>query len=252
MNKQIEIFIEKLESKKKVLFLTTSNRWEKSDEIPKSTLLAREIKEKLEPSTEVTILDIPKMKIFPCEGNISGLNGNNCGDKKSLLKDDEKNPTGYHRCWASFNHEDDELWKISKELFQSEAVVFFISVRWGQTNAFYQKIIERLSWIENIHETLGEENFVSNIEAGCVVIGQNWNAENVMETQKQVYEFFGFQVPDDLSLYWQYTQDTLDETPESYKDAPKKFSEEFQISIKKLKESLNHTFAGLKRLSEFK
>ena len=198
MNDQIKIFTEKLAEKKKVLFLTTSNRWDKSEEIPKSTLLARELKEKLKDTTEVTILDIPKMKIFPCEGNVSGLKGNNCGDKGSLLKDSEKNPTGYHRCWASINNQDDELWKVSKELFESEAVVFFISVRWGQANAFYQKLIERLNWIENIHTTLEEENFISSIEAGCVIIGQNWNGENVMETQKQVYEFYGFQVPDEL------------------------------------------------------
>jgi hypothetical protein len=130
-------------------------------------------------------------------------------------------------------------------------VIFFISVRWGQTNAFYQKLIERLSWIENISATLGEENFVSNIEAGCVIIGQNWNGENVMETQKQVYEFFGFQVPDELSFYWQYTQNTLDETQESYKDAPKAFSKEFGISVAKLKESISSLFKGLKRLLDF-
>jgi multimeric flavodoxin WrbA len=251
MNNQIEIFIKKLEEKKKVLFLTTSNRWDKSNEIPKSTSLAREIQEKLKGTTEVTILDIPKLKIFPCEGNVSGLKGNNCGDKGSLLKDDEKNPSGYHRCWASINNQDDELWKVSKELFESEAVIFFISVRWGQANAFYQKLIERLNWIENIHTTLGEENFISNMEAGCVIIGQNWNGENVMETQKQVYEFYGFQVPDELSLYWQFTQDVLDETQESYKEAPKAFSKEFDISISKLKESLSSSFKRLKRLFEF-
>jgi len=251
MSQQLEIFKKKLSEKKKVLFITTSNRWEKSKEIPKSTMLARDIKDQLQGITEIEILDLPQMKIFPCEGNISGVNGNSCGDKKSLLKDGEKNPTGYHRCWASFNHEDDELWKISKELFESEAVIFFISVRWGQTNAFYQKLIERLSWIENISATFGEENFVSNIEAGCVIIGQNWNGENVMETQKQVYEFFGFQVPDELSFYWQYTQNTLDETQESYKDAPKAFSKEFGISVAKLKESISSLFKGLKRLLDF-
>lgn len=251
MNDQVQILIEKLSKKSKVLFLTTSNRWEKSGEIPKSTSLAREIGEKLKETTDVVILDIPNIKIFPCEGNVSGIKGNNCGDKGSLLKDPEKNPTGYHRCWASINNKEDELWKVSKELFEAEAVIFFISVRWGQANAFYQKLIERLNWIENIHTTLGEENFISNIEAGCVVIGQNWNGENVMETQKQVYEFYGFQVPDELSLYWQYTQDTLDETQESYKDAPESFSKEFEIPINKLKESLSSAFKGLKRLFDF-
>ena len=248
---QVQELIEYLSGKKKVLFLTTSNRWEGSKEIPKSTLLAMDIKSKLEESTEVTLLEIPKLKIFPCEGNVSGVEGNNCGIKDSLLKDDEKDPSGNHRCWASLNNKEDELWKVSKELFESDAVIFFISVRWGQANAFYQKLIERLNWIENRHTTLGEDNIVSNIDAGCIIIGQNWNGEQVLETQKQVYEFYGFNVPDELSVYWQYTQDSNDETQESYKDAPKSFGKEFEISITKLKESLSRGFKNLKRLTDF-
>lgn len=249
---QTKELIEYLSNKKKVLFLTTSNRWEGSKEIPKSTLLAKEIKTRLQDTTEVTLLEIPKLKIYPCEGNVSGVDGNNCGIKDSLLKDEEKNPSGYHRCWASINNEDDDLWKVSKEIFESEAVIFFISVRWGQANAFYQKLIERLNWIENRHTTLSEDNIVSNIDAGCVIIGQNWNGEQVMETQKQVYEFYGFNVPDEISLYWQYTEDSNDESQESYKDSPKIFGEEFEISITKLKESISRKFNNLKRLIDFR
>lgn len=251
MSYRLENFLQNLSSKKKVLFLTTSNRWEGSKEIPKSTLLARSIKERISDTTEVNIIDVPSLNIFPCEGNVSGVDGNNCGIKDSVLKDKEKNPTGLHRCWASINNPEDELWKISKEMFESEVVIFFISVRWGQANAFYQKLIERLNWIENIHTTLGEDNFISDIEAGCVVVGQNWNGENVLETQKQVYEFYGFQVPDELSFYWQYTQDILDETQESYKEAPKAFVKEFELSITSLKESLIRGFGRLKKLLDF-
>jgi len=248
---QIQELVEYLSNKNKVLFLTTSNRWEGSKEIPKSTLLAMDIKSRLAETTEVSLLEIPKLKIYPCEGNVSGVDGNNCGIKDSLLKDAEKDPSGNHRCWASLNNKDDELWKVSKELFESEAVVFFISVRWGQANAFYQKLIERLNWIENRHTTLGEDNIVSEIDAGCIIIGQNWNGEQVLETQKQVYEFYGFNVPEELSLYWQFTQDSNDESQESYKEAPKVFGREFEISITKLKESLLRGFRSIKRLADF-
>ena len=176
---QIQGLVEYLSNKNKVLFLTTSNRWEGSKEIPKSTLLAMDIKSRLDETTEVNLLEIPKLKIYPCEGNVSGVEGNNCGIKDSLLKDTEKDPSGNHRCWASLNNGDDELWKVTKELFESDAVVFFISVRWGQANAFYQKLIERLNWIENRHTTLGEDNIVSGNDAGCIIIGQNWNGEQV-------------------------------------------------------------------------
>ena len=164
MKEVLDNTISHLKQKQKILFLTTSNRWAGDKEKPKSTLLAEEIA-KAVGSEKVTILDVPKLNIYNCEGNISIGKGNNCGAKEALLKNKEKNPSGYHRCWASINNKDDELWKISKDLFQSDCVVFFGSVRWGHMNAYYQKLIERLSWIENRHSTMKEENMVGNIDA---------------------------------------------------------------------------------------
>jgi len=246
--KNTEALIDYLSTKKRVLFLTTSNRWEGSEETPKSTILAYQIQENLKNSTEVVLLEVPKLKIYPCEGNVSTAKGNSCGLKDALLKDKDKNPSGLHRCWASINNEDDELWKISKELFESDAVVFFISVRWGQANSFYQKLIERLNWIENMKTTLGEKNSVEGIDAGCVVIGQNWNGENVMETQRKVYEFYGFNTPDELFVQWQFTDDENDESQESYKEAPKSFGKYFDISLSIIFKEAKRIIA---RLSDF-
>ena len=102
MEEQKLSLIDRLSEKKKVLFLTTSNRWEGSKEIPKSTILAKDIAQAIEETSdcEVTVLEIPKLKIYPCEGNVSGMDGNSCGVKDSILKDKTKNPTGNHRCWA--------------------------------------------------------------------------------------------------------------------------------------------------------
>ena len=148
------------------------------------------------------------------------------------MKDKEKNPSGNHRCWASINNKDDELWKISKPLFEADAVIFFVSVRWGQANSIYQKLIERLNWIENRHTTLEEDNIIEGKEAGIVGIGQNWNGETVLQTQKKVLDFYGFEVPDQLSFNRQYTDDALDETAESYKKAPEAFEQAFDIKLK--------------------
>lgn len=219
--------IEYLKGKKKILFLTTSNRWEGDKEKPKSTILAEFIKSKV--GDNIEIIDVAKLNIYICEGNVSKSDGNNCGVKDAVLKDKEKNPSGNHRCWCSINNKDDELWKISKPLFESDAVVFFVSVRWGQTNSVYQKLIERLDWIENRHTTLNENNIIENIDAGIIAIGQNWNGETVIETQKQVLEFYGFKVPEELSFNWQYTKDKLDESQESYKKALKTFKKVFGI-----------------------
>jgi multimeric flavodoxin WrbA len=121
------------------------------------------------------------------------------------------------------NNPDDELWKISRELLQSDAVVFFTSVRWGQTNAIYQKLIERLTWLENRHSTQGEDNILGNIDAGIIVIGQNWHGAEVLGTQKQVLSYFGFNVVPELCWNWQYLENAADESPESYAKAAQVF-----------------------------
>ena len=172
--------IQMLKKYKKILFLTTSNRWhgEEGGEMPKSTLLAYEIAKHMKDAT-ISVIEVPLLKIYPCEGNVSTARGNTCGQLEAKKKDPFKNPSGYHRCWASVNNKDDELWKISKELFESECVIFFGSVRWGQMNSEYQKLIERLTWIENRHSTLKEENIAGNIDAGIIIISQNWNSVQI-------------------------------------------------------------------------
>jgi multimeric flavodoxin WrbA len=175
------------------------------------------------------LIDVSDLKIFPCEGNVSRKDGNSCGLLKSKLKDKDKNPTGYHRCWASLNNKSDELWKVSKELFESDAVIFFSSVRWGQTNMFYQNLIERLTWIENRHSTLGESNIVKDIVSGFICVGQNWNGEEVTEIQKEVHKFYGFDVNDNLYWNWQYTKNENDESNSSYKKSHKKFIDDMGL-----------------------
>jgi len=216
-----------LQQKKKILFLTTSNRWsgEEGGETPKSTQLAQYLKNQLK--KKVTNIDVPKLNLYPCEGNVSTERGNSCGQKKALLHDLEKNPSGQHRCWASLNNPNDELWKISKALLESDAVVFFTSVRWGQTNAYYQKLIERLTWLENRHSTLGEDNILEKIDAGIIVIGQNWHGKEVLGTQKQVLSYFGFKVIDDLCWNWQYSENVTDESDASYAKAARAFKKTF-------------------------
>jgi multimeric flavodoxin WrbA len=230
--KAIQKTLDILNKKNKVLLLACSNRynWDKNNiDVPKSTIIAMYLKEQL--GDKAVLIDIPELNIVPCEGNVSRKDGNTCGVLKSMLKDKSKNPSGNHRCWASFNNPDDELWKVSKELFESDSVIFFSSVRWGQTNMYYQNLIERLTWIENRHTNLGESNLVKNIETGFICVGQNWNGEEVSETQKKVHEFYGFKPNDDLYWNWQYTKDVYDESKESYKKAYSKFIKDTKIPV---------------------
>lgn len=220
--KQLEKAVEYLDTKEKVLLIATSNRSKFSakdgQDRPKSTRIAEVIQRSLG-AHKCTLVDISKLKIYNCEGNVSSKDGNTCGVRAAKLKDEEKNPSGNLRCWASYNNPDDELWKVVTPLLESHAVVFLGSIRWGQANAYYQKLIERLDWIENRWTTLGERNIVKDIESGFIFIGQNWNGTNVVKTQKQVHEFYGFKPVDELYFNWQFTDDAEDESKDSYKEA---------------------------------
>jgi hypothetical protein len=217
-----------LESTNDILLLTTSTRFkDHSWDIPKTTQLANRLKEMLVARKKrVSLLDVSQLVIHDCEGNVSSKRGNDCGVKAAKLQDRSKNPTGHHRCWASLNNRDDQLYKVSRELFKSQAVIFFVSVRWGQTNGVYQRLYERLSWIENRSSSLGESPIpqLKNLEEGMVLFGQNWNDQQVLQTQMQNFKWFGWKTPAALSFNWQYTDNEHDESPDSYAHAATAFA----------------------------
>lgn len=213
----------------KVLLLTCSNRYDKilKNQTPKSTILAKVIKSQLD---NCTLINVPDLNIHPCEGNVSLEQGNRCGIKEALLKDKEKNPSGYHRCWASIHNPDDELWKISKELFESDCVMFFSSVRWGSANMFYQKLIERLNWINNRYIPLGESNIIKDVTSGYICVGQHDDADRVCAVQMDTHDYYGFKV--DEKLYWYWMSEDIEFNEESLKgyiESYPKFYNEFKI-----------------------
>lgn len=224
--------IKELRKYKKVLLLTCSNRGEEVSEtqLPKSTILAKIIHQNLENSD---LLDVTKLKIYPCEGNVSRMEGNVCGVKEALLEDEEKNPSGYHRCWASIHNPDDELWMVSKKLFESDCVVFFASVRWGSANMFYQKLIERLNWINNRYIPYGEPNIIKDTGSGFIIVGQHVYGDKICELQYSNHEYYGFDVNE--KLYWNWTAEDVkfdDETLEGYIESYPEFLEEFKINLR--------------------
>jgi len=213
-------------SDKKILFLTTSNRWSGQNELPKSTIIANELASQLK---SVEIINVSKLKIFPCEGNVSTHSGNTCGIKEALLKDSKKDPNKFIRCWASINNPTDEMWKVANAIHDADIIIFFGSIRWGKMNAIYTQLIERLTWLENRWTTLGETNILKDKEA-----------------EKEVLKFFGFKTPDVLSFNWQYLNDAKDESKKGYKDAYKTFMKDFNFmetlkeGIRKFKDFISH------------
>jgi len=233
--KKLYIYLKK-NQKKKILFLTTSNRWEGDKELPKSSIIADELIKKLG-SDRIELINVAKLKIFPCEGNVSTKRGNTCGLKDAKLDDDKKNPTGHIRCWASLNNKSDEMYKVANAIFDADIVIFFGSIRWGKMNAIYGELVERLTWLENRHNTLGESNLLKNKEVGVIAVGHNWNGEEAVKLEKQVLGFFGFKTPDVLSFNWQWTKDKFDESKKGYLQEFGDFLKEFDF-VESLQESI--------------
>lgn len=209
---------------KKILFLTTSNRWEGEKELPKSSIIAEEFKKRLKNSE---LINVSKLKIFPCEGNVSAHEGNKCGVKDAMLK--SNNPEKFIRCWASINNKTDEMYKVANAIYDADIIIFFGSIRWGKMNAIYTQLIERLTWLENRHTTLGESNLLKDKECGVVAIGHNWNGEVAVKTEREVLSFFGFKTPEKLSFNWQFTKNKLDETQKGYEAEYDKFLKDFSF-----------------------
>jgi multimeric flavodoxin WrbA len=235
-------FLTTLSGEKRVLFITTSNRGEyisSKGEKPKSTRLAEHLSDLLkEKGVDVVTMDAAKLKIHNCLGCVSELKGNMCGSPKAKLKDTEKNPHGHLKCWASVDFKDDELWKIANELYNSDAVIFFASNRWGNPNAIYQKLIERLDWIESSYTTYNGPNTVKNKKAGMVLLGQNWRVQESLEVQYHVLNFFGFETPDELFMGWQFTRDTDDEEQKSYQESSSSFEQSWGMEIPNKEETI--------------
>jgi len=231
--KELSKYLKK-QGDKKIVFLTTSNRWGGEDESPKSSMVAKELADKLD---NCKIINVSTLKIFPCEGNVSNRKGNNCGVKEALLKDKDKNPTGEIRCWCALNNKSDEMYKVANAILESDIIIFFGSIRWGKMNAIYTQMIERLTWLENRHTTLNESNLLKDKEAGIIAIGHNWNGKESIKLETQVLSFFGFKTPDVLSFNWQWTNDSLDETKAGYKKDFPDFIKEFNFK-EMIKESI--------------
>jgi hypothetical protein len=113
----------------------------------------------------------------------------------------------------------------------------------GKMNAIYTQLIERLTWLENRHTTLGESNLLKDKEAGVIAVGHNWNGKESVKLEKEVLSFFGFKTPDVLSFNWQFLSDANDETQSGYKKEYKSFMKDFNF-VETLKE-------GIKRFKEF-
>jgi len=95
---------------------------------------------------------------------------------------------------------------------------------------YYQKLIERLNWINNRFVPLGEDNVIKNIESGFMIVTQHYGGEPITENQMDMHDYFGFKVNPALYSYWQ-AEDIYfdDETLRGYLESYPRFYSEFRI-----------------------
>ena len=129
------------------------------------------------------------------------------------------------------------MYKVANAIFDADIVIFFGSIRWGKMNAIYTSLIERLTWLENRHTTLGESNLLKNKEAGIIAVGHNWNGEEAVKLEKEVLSFFGFKTPTQLSFNWQFLKNANDESKDGYVAEFGEFLKDFNF-VETLQESV--------------
>jgi hypothetical protein len=111
--------------------------------------------------------------------------------------------------------------------------MFFSSVRWGAANMFYQKLIERLNWINNRYIPYGESNIIKDTTSGFICVGQHSYAEQICQLQYNNHKYYGFDADEDLYWFWKAEDINYnDETLQGYLESYPEFFEEFHIKIK--------------------
>jgi hypothetical protein len=97
---------------------------------------------------------------------------------------------------------------------------------------FYQKLIERLNWINNRFVPLGESNIIKNIDSGFIIIGQHQYGNEIVQRQYENHDYYGFNV--NKKLYWYWNAENVeydDETLEGYIESYPEFFKEFKIKV---------------------
>lgn len=184
----------------KILIISTTTHRDKST----SKMVLSHISDVLNKKHDVDFIDANDLHIVPNQSCYSD-GGKNCASPDA----------GKYRCWAhKLSHENpddykgkDEMGIIYDALEWCDLVIWGTSVRWGSHSALMQKIIERMTNIENRVVVYGEENYVKGKKCGVVVTGNNYESDSVANHLAQQLGWFGFETDPGWTFTWQKSQD---------------------------------------------
>jgi len=184
---------------------TSTNRGQDKDSWGSSAnVLLVALKALQEQGHEVRCVNAADLHIVP---NLSCYaNGDTkCGDPES----------GPYRCWAHwYSVQDpdkyggvDEMPVLYDNIAWADLVLFATSARWGTHSALLQKIIERMTVLENLSSTYGEPNPLAGKKAGVIVTGHQWLTQRIAMHLLDVFSFMGFKAERGYQFVWQRTFD---------------------------------------------
>lgn len=118
---------------------------------------------------------------------------------------------GKYRCWAhKLSHDNpeefggaDQMGDIYDGIESADVVIFSTSVRWESHSALLQKIIERMTTLQNRHTVYGEPNPLLHKKCGVIVTGHNSKAQSVASHLLNVLQWIGFDTNIYRQIVWQ-------------------------------------------------
>lgn len=129
---------------------------------------------------------------------------------------------GKYRCWAhKLSHDEphkfggaDQMGVVYDAYEWADCVVFGTSVRWESHSAILQKIIERMTTLQNRNVVYCEPNPLNKKRCGVVVTGHNSMAQKVAAHLLRVFEWLGFTDSIYNQIVWQASLNIHSEVPD--------------------------------------
>jgi len=130
---------------------------------------------------------------------------------------------GKYRCWAhKLSHDTpseyggkDQMGVLYDAYDWADIVIFGTSVRWESHSAILQKIIERMTTLQNRNVVYGERNPLQNKRCGVIVTGHNSMAQKVAAHLLRAFEWLGFTTDIFYQVVWQNSQNIHSEVPDT-------------------------------------
>jgi multimeric flavodoxin WrbA len=133
---------------------------------------------------ETTLLRLPALKLYDCEGNYS---------------EDPSYCT--YPCQSSLRYEDDQMQTVYDAVLAADILLLATPIRWNNHSALVQRFVERMNAIENQATWFGNR-LIRNKVAGLIIIGHVDGVQHVAGNLLNFFAWLGFHIPEAPIASW--------------------------------------------------